>query len=78
MFAVHDASGDDVIPSEQCFFAGDSRQHWHGTVFHPYLKPFGYQKCAVCACAVSGVRGAQSIPSKGTKLLMMARSGCHF
>ena len=49
-----ESSLDFRLPDETCFFEGDKRHHRVGTVFHPYVMPFGYQKCAVCSCSVSG------------------------
>ena len=53
VLSVYDDAGRDVISTKSCYFAGDLRHHVHGSVFHPYLVPFGYQRCAVCACVVS-------------------------
>ncbi|XP_017347036.1 chordin isoform X1 [Ictalurus punctatus] len=35
---------------EGCYFEGDQKMHAPGTVWHPFVPPFGYIKCAVCTC----------------------------
>ena len=52
LFLVLGGPGVESVPEDRCFFEGDQRMHRLGSVFHPYLVPFGYQKCAVCACTV--------------------------
>ncbi|XP_043926340.1 chordin [Protopterus annectens] len=36
--------------NDGCYFEGDRKWHAAGTVWHPFVPPFGYIKCAVCAC----------------------------
>uniref|UniRef100_T1JBK0 VWFC domain-containing protein n=1 Tax=Strigamia maritima TaxID=126957 RepID=T1JBK0_STRMM len=36
--------------SKGCYFDGDKKWHQAGTIWHPYLPPFGFSKCAVCTC----------------------------
>ncbi|CAH1773701.1 unnamed protein product [Owenia fusiformis] len=38
------------LSSETCYFNGDQRRHRVGTIWHPYVPPFGYVKCALCSC----------------------------
>ncbi|KAF6023357.1 CHRD [Bugula neritina] len=40
--------------SKTCFFPGDHRDHAVGTVWHPFMHPGGYFKCAVCFCKNDG------------------------
>ncbi|XP_036418682.1 chordin [Colossoma macropomum] len=35
---------------EGCYFEGDQKMHAPGTMWHPFVPPFGYIKCAVCTC----------------------------
>ncbi|KAF7655213.1 hypothetical protein LDENG_00059290 [Lucifuga dentata] len=35
---------------EGCYFEGDQKMHAPGTMWHPFVPPFGYIKCAICTC----------------------------
>nr|AMY99568.1 chordin [Terebratalia transversa] len=37
-------------PAGKCFFQGDKRNHSVGTIWYPYVAPFGYSTCAICSC----------------------------
>ena len=41
--------------NQTCYFPGDHREHRVGTVWHPFMHPGGYFKCAFCYCKVSSV-----------------------
>ena len=34
----------------ECFFDGDKKMHAVGTKWHPYLPPFGFDRCSLCTC----------------------------
>ena len=38
--------------SRGCFFEGDKQFHGAGTKWHPYLPPFGFDRCSLCTCRV--------------------------
>ncbi|XP_067951027.1 chordin-like isoform X3 [Watersipora subatra] len=40
--------------TDSCFFPGDHRNHAVGTVWHPFMHPGGYFKCAICYCKDGG------------------------
>ncbi|KAI1285379.1 Chordin [Halotydeus destructor] len=48
----------DLIPvqngtqSRGCFFEGDKKFHVAGTKWHPYLPPFGFDRCSMCTCSI--------------------------
>ena len=44
------ASEDGVGEARGCFFEGDKQFHRAGTVWHPYLPPFGFSRCTTCSC----------------------------
>ncbi|KAL5014259.1 hypothetical protein ScPMuIL_008529 [Solemya velum] len=40
----------DAKTNETCYYNGDKREHPVGIDWHPYVPPFGYQKCVLCRC----------------------------
>ena len=44
------ASEDGGGEARGCFFEGDKQFHRAGTVWHPYLPPFGFSRCTTCSC----------------------------
>ncbi|KAL5008423.1 hypothetical protein ScPMuIL_014004 [Solemya velum] len=45
----------DAKKNETCYYNGDKRHHPVGIDWHPYVPPFGYQKCVLCRCIMVGV-----------------------
>lgn len=39
--------------SDGCFVEEDNKMYPSGSVWHPYVQPFGYMKCIACTCVVS-------------------------
>lgn len=37
---------------DSCFFEGDKKHHLVGSKWHPYIPPFGFDRCATCMCTV--------------------------
>ena len=37
-----------------CYVKRDRKVYPVGTVWHPFVQPFGYMKCHACTCMVSG------------------------
>lgn len=33
-----------------CYFEADKKWHMAGTKWHPYLPPFGFDRCSLCTC----------------------------
>uniref|UniRef100_T1K4R0 VWFC domain-containing protein n=1 Tax=Tetranychus urticae TaxID=32264 RepID=T1K4R0_TETUR len=36
--------------AQGCFFDGDQKFHLAGSQWHPYIPPFGFDRCSVCTC----------------------------
>lgn len=45
----HSNNGSSASKNE-CFFHGDKKMHAVGTKWHPYLPPFGFDRCSLCSC----------------------------
>ena len=41
-----------MVESRGCYFEGDKQYHAYGSMWHPYLPPFGYMLCTLCTCSV--------------------------
>ncbi|KAK2709877.1 dorsal-ventral patterning protein Sog-like [Artemia franciscana] len=46
------------VPSsmKSCYFEGDKKYYSAGSKWHPYLPPFGFDKCALCSCNAGTLR----------------------
>ncbi|KAF7491970.1 Chordin [Sarcoptes scabiei] len=37
--------------NQSCYFEGDKKYHLIGSRWHPYIPPFGFDRCTVCTCS---------------------------
>lgn len=37
--------------ANSCYFEGDKKYHLVGSKWHPYLPPFGFDRCSTCMCS---------------------------
>ena len=38
-----------------CVFDGDKKFHGAGTTWHPFVPPFGFNRCVTCICQVRAI-----------------------
>lgn len=50
-----ESSNISISSTKGCYFEGDKKFHIAGHRWHPYLPPFGFDKCSLCTCSAESL-----------------------